>query len=174
MRLRRDVVASLPFYAVTLTRPWDWAMLHGKDVENRTLRFPAPKVGTWLALHAGREYDEVQAARIQELVLAQHAFGKWPGPLVVPMDDDQRSAGTVSAIVGAVRVVAVTKCQAYRESAWYFGQLGIWLADATAIQPVPCSGMQGKWPLPPGVRELVHERLMEARVPRARKIDSAG
>ena len=44
--------------AITLWRPWSWALFHGKTIENRTWAPPAWIVGKQIVIHAGKTYDK--------------------------------------------------------------------------------------------------------------------
>ncbi|MCP3062940.1 hypothetical protein LXT21_29565 [Myxococcus sp. K38C18041901] len=134
---------------LTLWRPWGWAIFHaGKDVENRGAKFPAPPVDSWLAIHNGLKWDEDNAEAMAE------EFG-----LVVP-PECEHPAG---AIIGVARVEAVTRGTKHRESRWYMGDTGLWLADATPITPVPCRGSQGLWTLREDVLVRVRDEMRRAR-----------
>jgi len=117
-------------------------------VENRGLRFPAPPVGSWLAIHNGKTWDEENAEAMED------EFG-----LTVP-PEDEHPAGV---IIGVARVEAVTRGTPLRPSRWYMGETGLWLAEATPIAPVPVRGAQGLWPLPPDVLAKVREGWAAAR-----------
>ncbi|RKH99005.1 hypothetical protein D7Y15_39335 [Corallococcus sp. AB030] len=126
---------------ITLWRPWGWAVVHAdKDVENRGPRFPAPPVGSWLAIHNGKTWDQDNADAMAS------EFG-----LRVPTEAEHPAG----AIIGVARVEAVTRKTAFRPSRWYMGETGLWLADRTPIQPVACRGAQGLWVLPDEVLRLV-------------------
>ena len=44
--------------AITLWRPWPWAIFHaGKRVENRSWKPPASIIGEYIAIHAGKRWD---------------------------------------------------------------------------------------------------------------------
>lgn len=134
---------------ITLWRPWGWAILHaGKDVENRGARFPAPPVGSWLAIHNGKVWDADNAEAMEDEF-----------DLTVPPEEQHPSG----VIIGVARVEAVTRGSAYRPSRWYMGDTGLWLADATPITPVACRGAQGLWTLPESVLERVRAGWAEAR-----------
>ena len=138
---------------ITLWRPWGWAIFHaGKDVENRGARFPAPPVDSWLAIHNGLTWDAVNAEAMED------EFG-----LTVPPADEHPSG----VIIGVARVEAVTRGTRYRESRWYMGDTGLWLAEATPIAPVACRGAQGLWALPESVLAQVRVEWQRARERRA-------
>jgi len=55
--------------ALTLQRPWGWAIANlGKDVENRVWSPPRSVLGTRIAIHEGKVWDEEGALWIEELL----------------------------------------------------------------------------------------------------------
>lgn len=47
---------GLPTHALTLWRPWAWAIIHGpKRVENRTWKPPASFIGKRIGIHVFRQ-----------------------------------------------------------------------------------------------------------------------
>lgn len=140
---------------LTLHRPWPWAFFapeipasERKNIENRT--WPPPlrlvREGAWLALHAGKAWDE----RGDEFL---RGLGLRP-----PSPEDHPSG----VILGVARVVGVVMVEPGRPvpGRWCFGPFGWQLAGVRALAtPVPCRGMQGLWPLPPEVEAEVRARL---------------
>jgi hypothetical protein len=118
---------------LTLWRPWPWVILFGsKCTENRPWWRESVR-GHWIALHAGKHWDQDGEARI----LAVHPE--------MPRDRSQHPSG---AIVGVARVVeVVTKS----DSPWFTGPYGWILQDIAPIHSVSCKGMQGLWAIPPEV-----------------------
>jgi hypothetical protein len=145
-----------PLHALTLIQPWAWAIAYaGKDVENRSWHPPRWLVGNHLAIHAGKKIDEESIEMLAiELELAV------PRPIVT------------GAIVAVARVLgdfesADTLLATRRYpggTPWYVeGAIGWMLDDVVAIEPVPCRGAQGLWPVPHDVVPIVRERWEEAR-----------
>lgn len=132
--------------ALTLHRPWCWAILHaGKDVENRTW---APPSGTdWIALHAGRRYDGSAAV-----------FMRFYGMGALPTE-------TPEGIVGVARIDRVVRDVGGRvdplvHSPWWVGPVGWALVDVHALErPVPARGRQRLWDVPLDVERAVLEQL---------------
>ena len=127
--------------ALTLHRPWPWAILTGKkDVENRTWS-AAWVVGEVIAIHAGLQVGSTDAFAFIERVC-----GRRP-----PAD------GGPLGIVGVARVEAMV---VESPSPWFMGPVGWQLADVRALaEPVPCSGKQGLWPVPPHLEAEVLAQL---------------
>lgn len=144
--------------ALTLWRPWHFAILHLKQdpkrVENRPWKPWESVIGTRIALHAGRHWDD--------------------GAPPVACTDDPRSRdeGVVgTAIVrGWIRVepllgigvshsptLTLLEAQRHASSHWYFGPFGWVLEDVRALSiPIACSGALGLWRLPAAIEsELV-------------------
>ena len=123
--------------ALTLHRPWDWAVLHaGKPVENRTWAPPAWLLNKHIAIHAGKSYDHEGAEWIRRTFDIQ-----------APADHDLPSG----VIVGVAKLVGW-----YQEgdgmrapSPWAFGPCCWELEERTALAtPVPCRGAQRLWKVP--------------------------
>lgn len=142
-------------HALTLWRPWDWAIVAGhKPIENRDWRPWESVIGKRIAIHAGKTWDEAGDDFISD-VLGSHflvpAKVTWPAGL----------------IVGTVRVDgwfdqhmrrSLTEQQAaeLRESPWYMGAVGWVVSDPIRFRTgVPCRGKQGLWLLPPDVQRDV-------------------
>lgn len=129
--------------ALTIWQPWIWAILElpphlWKDVENRTWAAPWIK-GRAVALHAGLKFDEPDTwDQIEE------ATGVRPPP---------RSKLVVGSIIGAVVVEGFV---VQSPSMWFRGPVGWQLGRRwKASQPVPCTGAQGLWEVPPAIAEEV-------------------
>ena len=137
-----------PLMAVTLHRPWAYAVAHlGKPVENRTWACPL-KPGSLIAIHAGKKYDRQAADWIRQ------SLG-----LDLPIDGPEHPTGIVAIARFTGNVTA-------SESPWFVGPIGWQLADVAAILPVPCKGQQGIWKVPenclPSVRDAYRKALKAA------------
>ncbi len=161
--------------ALTLWRPWDWAMAFGgKDVENRTWKPWQSVIGQRIALHAGEHYDLGGAARIR--YLRQYEFGdrdlvaldrairseaRVPGVIVATTllvgwvrIDDNRVPFASAASHGEVDVV-----DAARTSPWLFGPYGWVVRDTVALKaPIPAKGNRGLWSLSDEQEHQVREQ----------------
>lgn len=160
--------------ALTLWRPWCWAIVLGaKPVENRGWKPFDSVLGRRIAIHAGVQYDKQGAAFIDRALIADGhvhrapASEKWPGGVVV---------GTVLVqgwITKADRCgVTEDEAKRLRDSRWYQeGAVGWVLREPVRLpQPVLCRGMQSLWELPTRVAEQV---LAQERAARA-KAESGG
>jgi hypothetical protein len=137
--------------ALTLINPWAQAIAHwGKDVENRTWAPPASLVGERIAIHAGKlplsgaAFDDVQFT-VGQLELD---FNLPASETTVEWLLARSSAVVCTAVVG----------QPVRSSSsrWFMGPVGWPLRDVVVLDgPVPCSGAQGMWDLPPDVERAV-------------------
>jgi len=126
--------ADLPPLALSVRQPWAWAIIHaGKDIENRGLTFERKRgyngLKRRIAIHAS---SGMTRAEYQEGCDFMAQLGvKCPNPADLVR----------GAIIGAVTVVDVKR---NHHSAWFFGPLGLVLAQAEALaEPIPCSGMLG-------------------------------
>ncbi|MEL7212514.1 MAG: hypothetical protein AAGK92_07620 [Pseudomonadota bacterium] len=122
---------SLPTLALSVRRPWAWAILHGgKVIENRTLsaiRAGGMTTGA-ICLHAasGMKEDEYRWGLWR---LAKHG-------VVAPRPD----ALIRSAIIGTIDVVDIVT---ESDSAWFGGKAGLVLENPVAIEPIPAKGALG-------------------------------
>lgn len=124
--------------ALTLWRPWPWAILHGgKRIENRSWAPPASIVGQVIALHAGKRWDDDGA-----LTIALRSR-------CMPDDEADHPLG----IVGVARVSGfVTQS----DDPWFVGPCGWTLDSVVALpQPIPVQGAQGLWWLSPEIAAVV-------------------
>lgn len=137
--------------ALTIWRPWTWAITHrsplAKRTENRTWNAP------WvlyrdIAIHAGERYDDRDACDFITDIL------------------DERPPGKAQCPTG---IVAVTRVAGFRgwdsigspdDDPWLVGPWG-WQLDnvRVLVEPVPCKGAQGLWTLPPDLEVAVRARL---------------
>lgn len=126
---------------LTLHRPWPTAIFRiGKDVENRSWKPSGRFVGSYLAIHAGKTFDEGAAEFIH------HLTGKMIGP------EDCFPAGHIVGVAQVARFVEAS------ESPWFFGPWGWELSDKVIIDPISMRGAQGLWRLPPNVLTMVRQR----------------
>lgn len=131
--------------ALTLHRPWDWAILEGhKPVENR--KWPPPQwlIGKRLAIHSGLTYDEDGADWIQLNF----------GHLSVPEKAEMRD--WAGHIVGLVTLTGFFKAgqldllnRPRGRDAWAFGPWCWEVSDPVKLQrPVRVRGAQKLWRVP--------------------------
>jgi hypothetical protein len=173
---------------LTLWRPWPWLICDPervlgaaqKPIENRPWK-PAQKyIGSYIAIHAGKAWDEDAVGGIDEILwnfLGDARPMQWQADAYHPS----------GVIVGVARLVGVAAYQedgdgveiimgegdatSVARSPWFFGPCG-WLLDRiTPIEPVKCSGARGLWPLPDDVLGEVRAGWKAAR--RARVTVSA-
>lgn len=169
---------------LTVRQPWEWAIEHGKPVENRgwNIKYRGP-----LWLHAGARSRWDPAGGGSPLVRGawdqwlRAAYGTtWAG---LPFDDVTLGRKTTLMPFGAVAALAeVTGChhaadcggedwQDVRRLPWrgcspwaIQGQFHIGMANVRPLsEPVPCRGMLGLWRLPPEVEKAVREQLEASR-----------
>lgn len=135
--------------AVTLRRPWPWAILVlGKPVENRTWAPPPGLIGRRIGIHSGKGWDE-EGARWIETVFRVEI------PAAVRHADE-------GVIVATVRIDSVTSRDADLANPWAAPtQMHWWFSAVCEIEPrVPCRGAQGLWTIPTEVLQhvLANER----------------
>lgn len=143
--------------ALTLWRPWPWAILHGgKDIENRPWACPRSLVGVPIALHAGKVWDEETAEEFA-------APGEWHLEGFPPRKADHPE-GAIVGLATVARVLhessLIDRADPARSSRWFMGPWGWVLRDVIALpEPVPCRGAQGLWPVPEDVERHVIMQL---------------
>ena len=118
---------STQLKALTLWRPWAWAIIAGhKDIENRGWA-PTYHIGQWIAIHAGRTYDMDSV----DTICSKIGIAKIP------------SAGHDQGIVGVAQLVDVVQ---EHSSTWFVGPHGLLLANVTKFRrPIEVRGQQGLW-----------------------------
>lgn len=130
--------------ALSIRQPWAWAVLHaGKDVENRDWKpaNPGRRYRGAFLIHAssGMTRDEYE-----DCLDTLHAISErksFANGLVLPAFDDLPRGG----IVGQARVVDVVTDS---DSHWFFGPVGLVLADVRETPFVPMKGMLGFFDVP--------------------------
>jgi hypothetical protein len=143
--------------ALTLWRPWPWAILFGgKRIENRPWVPPRTIIGERIALHAGKTFDEHGS----EYILS-----------VCPAPRDKPERYRYEGIVGTA---VVDQWFRYEEGApwlftakyaagvddsqerWCFGPVCWVLRDVRALpEPIACKGAMGLWVVPDDVLQAM-------------------
>jgi hypothetical protein len=144
-------VSGIALQAITLWRPWTWAIVHaGKDVENRGWPPPKRLVGSYIAIHAGKRWDDDAVFALREYQGVQ-----------VPIGAEEHQVG----VVAIARIAGVIPPQGEPGVSrwWASGAFGWKLADVVPIPAVVCNGRQGLWLLPDHVATQVRERYVAAR-----------
>lgn len=152
-----ELVNGTEIRGLTLWRPWPWAFTHAdKRVENRTWATPRWLLGKYLALHAGKKWDQPS---VDQMLAGE--FGH-AARAISPLPADHPHSVIVA-------VVQVTGCYEPgpglgTRDPWAFGPF-CWITPyvRTLPEPVPCKGARGLWTLPQHVFENVRDQL--ARLP---------
>ena len=144
-KLPRNIPGPISFtYAITLKRPWAWAIAHyRKRVENRDWKCYA-KPGEWIAIHAGKGYVFEDADWIED------RFG-------VTVPDPQDHPTGIVALAQFLGNATKSESPWFNRSkfGWLFGEV------RTLAKPVKCSGQRGLWKPDQGVKERVYKMLEE-------------
>lgn len=148
--LVKKTPAKRPLVAVTLWRPWPWAIAHGdKRVENRTWEPPIDRIGAPIAIHGGRVFDDKSLRSIASIypeiprALADHPTG-------------------IYAVARLAR--CVNKSPSRGQNRWFSGPLAWVLEDVVALpEVVPCNGAQGIWTVPEDIVAKVREQYLLGR-----------
>jgi hypothetical protein len=167
---------------LTVRQPWEFAIEHGKPVENRprNMKYRGP---LWLHAGARSRFDPVGVRHpLVRLEWEKHVrrVPGWPG---LPSSDVELGRKTTLMPFGAVAALAeVIGCHYSDECMlpasaippgvpagccpeWAFrGQFHIELANIRPLpDPVPCKGMLGLWRLPEDVEKAVRAQLEDGR-----------
>jgi hypothetical protein len=142
--------------ALSLSRPWVWAILEGgKLTENRPWKNDAI-VGQYIALHAAKSWDSLAMLSIPRAL----EFNKIK--LVLPTDPKEHLH---SHIVGVARVTGFVTDETRHtltrdQRPWYFGKYGWLLDDVTKLEtPIPCRGALSLWKMPPEVSQALEVQV---------------
>lgn len=147
--------------ALTLWRPWHFAILHitqdPKRVENRPWKPWSSVIGQRIALHAGQYFDESvgfdysDPRAHQAGVVGTAVVRGWihvSKELLLSLVTDVRHSPTLTQ----------DEARGHAASCWFFGPYGWVLEDVRALsEPIPCRGAQSLWELP----QEVEQRLAE-------------
>lgn len=155
--------------ALTLWQPWATCVAHhSKLVENRTWEPPASVIGQRIAIHAGKRFEREAYEDLVELDgLALPPRAEIPAGAVIAtarVAGWVRSEWLVNRCEHPFDFSGLTEEQARSalRSTWWIGPVGWVLDHVIAIGPVPCSGAQGLWSLPPDIERIVLARESDA------------
>jgi hypothetical protein len=123
----------LPRLALSVRQPWAWAIIHGKDIENRSWSFNGPphkdaKRLKSFAVHAATGMTRYEYEDASELITKILGHGPPAHELVR------------GAVIGAVELSGLVR---ERASPWFLGPLGLVLANPVACTPIRSSGQLG-------------------------------
>jgi len=110
--------------ALSIQQPWAWAILNGKDIENRSWYTP---VRGRILIHAGKklDYDGVMFLQTMNVI----------APKNLPL----------GGIVGSVELV---DCVTKSDSPWFFGKYGFVLKNPVELPFVQYRGQLGFFDVP--------------------------
>ena len=153
---------------VTLWRPWPHAIINStKRIENRDYRPPQSVMGEFIALHAGKRYedpsdglrwplpDDWKPPREHECPLGVVAVARIVG-VVLP-------TGMIDVWIPAGASGRINVADTPIDLRWYSkGAFGWILSEVRALTPIPCNGMQRVWTLKPETEALVRAQMEAA------------
>lgn len=108
--------------ALSIRQPWAWAILNGKDIENRNWR--TTYRGEFF-IHAGKNFDHAGYLWIIE---NKHLFA-----VAIPEISDFQLGGVVGKAV-------IVDCVEADPSPFFFGAFGFKLVDPEPVDFIPCKG----------------------------------
>ena len=148
-------------HAVTLHRPWPFAVTDlGKDVENRRYAPDGIKTGDWIALHAGKAWDQNAIAWVRDLGIDIPPGVDHPTGVVAIFEylghftEGDRGMKSSSWLIGEPLV----------DSPWFTGidrndygwKIGRVIPLKSAIA---CGGQRNIWALPPEVKAAIEAEI---------------
>lgn len=145
--------------ALTLWRPWPWAIFHApawaKRIENRPWRPWNSIIGRRIVLHAGKAFDKDSVDFILDNI-AVHGTPRRLGASAT--DEGLIGVARVAGVVDTAEDAALKAGQG--QERWFFGPYG-WVLDQVRAfpEPIPCKGAQGLWDVPPWAAARVLESL---------------
>lgn len=135
--------------ALTLHRPWDWAIgMLIKPVENRSWPCPPRLLGKHIAIHAGLEWSH-EARGVISAWMDAHPSERMGLPEVP--EEWEWPGGAIIAVARVHKCVSVEQALVLvdqRDAIWCSGPW-CWLLDHVVAldTPVPAKGLQGLWKL---------------------------
>ncbi len=147
---------------LTVSNPWAWALLHGKNVENRSwkLGYRGP-----LWLHAGRAWDAAgESSPLVQAAWHQHTAPGAADALLGP----EHPLIASGAVIGLLEVTGchhagdcADEVSGYLCSPWAVrGQYHIEVTPTAALpSPAPCGGRQKLWALPGVIEQAARAQL---------------
>lgn len=116
--------------ALSIRQPWAWAIMMGKDIENRT--WSAVKHGLdekgRFAVHASKGMTQKEYEDVSFFLAGQR--------MICPPAADLERGG----IIGTVELVEVVRKS---DSPWFFGPCGLVLRNPEPCEFLPCKGQLG-------------------------------
>jgi hypothetical protein len=180
---------SCPRLAITLHRPWPWAIFHlpmfvRKPVENRGWKPPEHILGQDIAIHAGKVFSDSSVPFIQRVL----------DGFIDPADEPHYPVDWQSEPVRAQGIIGVVQCFGFARcddpedpdidvqyggpcsrsnaigavsSPWYVPGQYAWLLWKPRLfaEPVPCRGAQGLWTIPDDVYQRCVDQAAAGAVP---------
>ena len=132
--------------ALSVRAPWWWAILHGKDIENRDW---STRQRGRILLHAGKFWTDLQIRMDWEDALTMATKAKMTLPW--PKWDRLKACG--GCLVGSVEIV---DCVSASDSPWFVGDYGFVLRNPVTFErAIPFKGALGFFEVPDG---LIAER----------------
>lgn len=124
----RPVDFRLVCQAISVRQPFAWAILNGKDIENRSRRIARPG---WYYLHAGLEDFEPYTdalRRVSAILKQQGKSGE------IPLHYEQG---------GIVGIFQITGWTLHSDSPWFVGPQGAEIGNVLPLGFIECRGGRG-------------------------------
>jgi len=141
--------------ALSIRQPYAWAIIAGyKPVENRDW---STNFRGRVLIHASKREETEDVSNVIRNVAVQ--TGRTDAEVEKEYADHLLSGG-LGAIVGAA---TITDCVQDMQNEWFYGRFGFVMADAKAIDPVPCKGALSFFNVPTEVAAAIRELSVSER-----------
>ncbi|WP_213287535.1 hypothetical protein [Bradyrhizobium sp. sGM-13] len=138
--------AEIPKFALSVRQPWAWAIIYaGKNIENRSWHAHNPayldaKRIKAFCVHAASGMTRAEYQHAAEYITKIHGY--------CPPAHELLRGG----IIGAVELVDIVRKS---HSPWFFGTIGLVLANPVPLTPIPATGQLGFFEWKPSYGHLV-------------------
>lgn len=146
--------------ALTLWRPWPVAIFFlnpeiRKDVENRFRKLPNKYMGQRIAIHAGSKFDNEAFEQWLQIV-------KPTGLITLDLLARWNGLSQLKGIIGTV-IFCGWHLAENSTSPWAAHSGYCWeIEDPRPLpKPIPCSGAQNFWNVPPEIEQQIEDQTME-------------
>jgi hypothetical protein len=146
---------------LSLSNPWPWTIFDlpppdAKNIENRSWMPPIADIGTRIAFHAAKSWDEAAISFLFRM-----------GITTMPARKDMYPTGVIIGVVTIDRVVTESRTLRPDQRRWFFEtrddgkqNYGWLLVDVRRLTtPIPYRGAQGLRNLPPDVTAAIESQL---------------
>lgn len=163
-----DIPANMANYGLSIRQPWaDCILYHGKRLENRSRRPPVKVMGSYVLIHASKEWvanslERREAHRLagRTVTVPPSRLGAVIGMARIKGYADPQGASIVLVQKGlfevqeSVLLAPEIHDSPTQENKWRVSGSYSYILDKVMPfnEPIPCRGMLGFWPVPEDVK----------------------